>query len=160
MSSDKAVNLSNLRIQFKELDSLKPVFQENEKSSGYENMSLNMTGSVLPADRIRIILSSHVKDRGTYYNAVPVSTFTMRDCIITGQYPVPGAAVDLIRLLVDQECSTLISTSPLSEVPSSREWFCPSPRGKMIFQYQVQVDEGVRVTDYVIKSTIRIKAPA
>lgn len=27
---------------------MKPVFQENEKSSGYENMSLNMTGSVLP----------------------------------------------------------------------------------------------------------------
>uniref|UniRef100_K1QP19 Receptor-type tyrosine-protein phosphatase mu n=1 Tax=Magallana gigas TaxID=29159 RepID=K1QP19_MAGGI len=123
LSSDNTVNLSNLRIQFKELDSLKPVFQENEKSSGFENMTLNMTGSVLPADRIRIILSSHVKGRGTYYNAVPVSTFTMRDCVITGQYPVPGAAVDLIRLLVDQECSTLISTSPLSEVPSEEFMF-------------------------------------
>ncbi|XP_065938891.1 receptor-type tyrosine-protein phosphatase C [Magallana gigas] len=160
LSSDNTVNLSNLRIQFKELDSLKPVFQENEKSSGFENMTLNMTGSVLPADRIRIILSSHVKGRGTYYNAAPVSTFTMRDCVITGQYPVPGAAVDLIRLLVDQECSTLISTSPLSEVPSSIEWFYPSPRGNMIFQYRVQIDEGVKITDYVIKSTIRIKASA
>lgn len=27
---------------------MKPVFQENEKSSGFENMTLNMTGSVLP----------------------------------------------------------------------------------------------------------------
>lgn len=42
-----AVCLNHILV-FQELDSLKPVFQENEKSSGFENMTLNMTGSVLP----------------------------------------------------------------------------------------------------------------
>ena len=42
----------------------------------------------------------------------------MRDCIIAAQYPVPGASVDLIRLLVDNYCSTLVSIHPLSDIPS------------------------------------------
>ena len=42
----------------------------------------------------------------------------MKDCLIAAQYPVPEAGVDLIRLLIDQECTTLVSLNPLSTVQS------------------------------------------
>ena len=42
----------------------------------------------------------------------------MKDCLIAAQYPVPGAGLDLIRLLIDQECTTLVSLNPLSKVQS------------------------------------------
>ena len=45
-------------------------------------------------------------------------SFKKKDCFIAGQYPVPGAAVDLIRLLEDHGCSTLVSTTPLADIPS------------------------------------------
>ena len=45
-------------------------------------------------------------------------SFTTKDCIISAQYPVPSASVDLIRLLVDHECSILVSMNPLSSIPS------------------------------------------
>ena len=42
----------------------------------------------------------------------------MKDCLIAAQCPVPGAGLDLIRLLIDQECTTLVSLNPLSKVQS------------------------------------------
>ena len=33
------------------------------------------------------------------------------------RYPSHGEAVDLIRLLVDHKCTTLVSVNPLTEVP-------------------------------------------
>ena len=42
----------------------------------------------------------------------------MKDCLIAAQYSVPGAGLDLIRLLIDQECTTLVSLNPLSKVES------------------------------------------
>ena len=42
----------------------------------------------------------------------------MKDCLIAAQYPVTGAGLDLIRLLIDQDCTTLVSLNPLSKVQS------------------------------------------
>ena len=36
---------------------------------------------------------------------------------MAGRYPSHGEAVDLIRLLVNHKCSTLVSINPLAEVP-------------------------------------------
>uniref|UniRef100_K1QG63 protein-tyrosine-phosphatase n=1 Tax=Magallana gigas TaxID=29159 RepID=K1QG63_MAGGI len=155
MQSDKATNLSNFRTEFKELDSMRRIFDENEKQIGIQNLKLNMTENVLPADKMRIILSSHVPERGTYYNAVPISTFTTKDCIIAGQYPVQGAGIDLIRLLVDQDCSSLVLTHPLSEIPHSGGWFSdPS------FNYRVEVGAVTKMSADVNKCNVRIKPPS
>uniref|UniRef100_A0A8W8NSI4 protein-tyrosine-phosphatase n=1 Tax=Magallana gigas TaxID=29159 RepID=A0A8W8NSI4_MAGGI len=155
MQSDKATNLSNFRTEFKELDSMRRIFDENEKRIGIQNLKLNMTENVLPADKLRIILSSHVPERGTYYNAVPISTFTTKDCIIAGQYPVQGAGIDLIRLLVDQDCSSLVLTHPLSEIPHSGGWFSdPS------FNYRVEVGAVTKMSADVNKCNVRIKPPS
>nr|XP_034321632.1 receptor-type tyrosine-protein phosphatase epsilon-like [Crassostrea gigas] len=155
MKSDKATNLSNFRTEFKELDSMRRIFDESEKQTGLQNLKLNMTDNVLPADKMRIILSSHVPEQGTYYNAVPISTFTTKDCIIAGQYPVQGAGIDLIRLLVDQDCSSLVLTHPLSEIPHGGGWFSdPS------FNYRVEVGAVTKMSADVNKCYVRIKPPS
>ncbi|XP_065939425.1 receptor-type tyrosine-protein phosphatase epsilon [Magallana gigas] len=158
ISSNKAVNLSNFMKEFNELSSNRQTFEEKDMKFGKQNQSLNMTKNVLPADKMRIILSSHVPGRSTYVNAVPVSTFTMKDCMIAGQYPVQGAAVDLIRLLIDQECSFVVSINPLSEIPSTAEWFSLSDRRRVLFSFEVETMYSSKISDHVRKSDVRIKA--
>eukprot|EP00105_Crassostrea_gigas_P011525 XP_011427228.1 PREDICTED: receptor-type tyrosine-protein phosphatase mu [Crassostrea gigas] len=157
ISSNKAVNLSKFMKEFNELASIKTVFEEKDMKFGKQNQSLNMSKNVLPADKMRIILSSHVPGRSTYVNAVPISTFTMKDCMIAGQYPVQGAAVDLIRLLIDQECSFLVSINPLSEIPSTVEWFSLSDRRRELFNFEVESMSSSKISDNVRKSSVRIK---
>nr|XP_034322282.1 uncharacterized protein LOC105327342 isoform X2 [Crassostrea gigas] len=158
ISSNKAVNLSKFMKEFNELTSIRPAFEEKEMKFGKQNQSLNMTKNVLPADKMRIILSSHVPGRGTYVNAVPISAFTMKDCMIACQYPVQGAAVDLIRLLIDQECSFVVSINPLSEIPSTAEWFSVSDRRRELFNFEVETMYSSKISDHVRKSNVRIKA--
>lgn len=45
-----------------------------------------------------------------------IQSFTQAEEFISAQYPVPGASIDLIRLLVDQKSPILISLNPLSDV--------------------------------------------
>ncbi|XP_065939417.1 receptor-type tyrosine-protein phosphatase epsilon isoform X2 [Magallana gigas] len=157
ISSNKAVNLSKFMKEFNELASIKTVFEEKDMQFGKQNQSLNMSKNVLPADKMRIILSSHVPGRSTYVNAVPISTFTMKDCMIAGQYPVQGAAIDLIRLLIDQECSFMVSINPLSEIPSTVEWFSLSDRRRELFNFEVEIMSSSKISDNVRKSSVRIK---
>ncbi|XP_078330011.1 receptor-type tyrosine-protein phosphatase alpha-like [Crassostrea virginica] len=158
MSSIKAVNMSRLRKEFMDLCSIKPVFTEDETKFGVLNLHLNMTKSILPADNMRIILSSYVAGRGSYYNAVPLSTFTMRDCFIAAQYPVPGAGVDFIRLLVDQDCSTLVSVNPLSEVPSANEWFPISDDCNSMCPYAIRIEHTDRLSEHFCKYVLTMRA--
>nr|XP_034322286.1 uncharacterized protein LOC105328158 isoform X3 [Crassostrea gigas] len=157
ISSNKAVNLSKFMKEFNELASIKTMFEEKDMKFGKQNQSLNMTKNVLPADKMRIILSSHVPGRTTYVNAVPISTFTMKDCMIACQYPVQGAAVDLIRLLIDQECSFMVSINPLSEIPSTVEWFSLSDRRRELFNFEVENMSSSKISDNVRKSSVRMK---
>nr|XP_022311501.1 uncharacterized protein LOC111116789 isoform X2 [Crassostrea virginica] len=155
-TKDKAVNLSNFKKEFQELDCLRPVFSEDDVSVAKTQQKLNMTQDVLPADSMRVILTSYVAGRDTYYNAVPVSSFTTKDCIISAQYPVPGASVDLIRLLVDHECSILVSMNPLSSIPSSKEWF----KKNILQGYRVEVNHTGKLSENVFKSIMNVKAPS
>nr|XP_022311497.1 uncharacterized protein LOC111116787 isoform X2 [Crassostrea virginica] len=152
---DKAVNLSNFKKEFQELDCLRPVFSEDDLSVAKTQHKLNMTQDVLPADSMRVILTSYVAGRDTYYNAVPVSSFITKDCIISAQYPVPSASVDLIRLLVDHECSILVSMNPLSSIPSSKEWF----KKDTLQGYRVEVYRTETLSENVLRSTMNVKAP-
>nr|XP_022312496.1 uncharacterized protein LOC111117633 [Crassostrea virginica] len=155
-TKDKAVNLSNFKKEFQELDCLRPVFSEDDVSVAKTQQKLNMTQDVLPADTMRVILTSYVAGRDTYYNAVPVSSFTTKDCIISAQYPVPSASVDLIRLLVDHECSILVSMNSLSSIPSSKEWF----KKNILQGYSVEVNHTGKLSENIFKSIMNVKAPS
>lgn len=43
-------------------------------------------------------------------------SFIQAEELISAQFPVAGAATDLVRLLIDEDCSFLVSLNPISEV--------------------------------------------
>ncbi|XP_078330825.1 receptor-type tyrosine-protein phosphatase mu-like [Crassostrea virginica] len=85
-----------------------------------------------------------------------LSSFTTKDCIIAGSYPSHGEAADLIRHLIDQKCSTLVSVNPLCDVPYSKEWYCIDPSDDLT-KFQVEVIKGPKVSQHVSLSTLRMR---
>lgn len=112
-----------MKSQFEDLKSILKSYSSSEKKAGLENKELNMTRNVLPADRYRVFLTSRVEGRGDYYNAAILSTFTDKDMLIAGQYPLSGNSVDLFRLLYDNDSNIVVVTNKLSDIPSCSEWF-------------------------------------
>nr|XP_034310737.1 receptor-type tyrosine-protein phosphatase alpha [Crassostrea gigas] len=112
-----------MKSQFEDLKAILKTYSSSEKKAGLENKELNMTRNVLPADRYRVFLTSRIGGRGDYYNAVYLSTFTDKDVLIAGQYPLSGNSVDLFRLLYDNESNIVVVTNKLSDIPSCSEWF-------------------------------------
>lgn len=112
-----------IKSQFEDLKSILKTYSTSEKKAGLENKELNMTRNILPVDRYRVFLTSRVEGRGDYYNAVFLSTFTDKDMLIVGQYPLSGNSVDLFRLLFDHDSNIVVMTNKLSDIPSSSEWF-------------------------------------
>ncbi|XP_061185071.1 receptor-type tyrosine-protein phosphatase alpha-like [Saccostrea echinata] len=102
--------------EFNELTTLRPQYNVHDFQSGKRNLTLNLTVSVLPVEQYLVHLKSDVPGREPYYNAVTVSSFTKAEEFISAQYPVPGAAIDLVRLIIDQKSPFLISLTPLSEL--------------------------------------------
>ena len=47
-----------------------------------------------------------------------LQSFTDRDYLIAGEYPLPGSSIDLCRLLVDYESAIVVFVNGLSEIPS------------------------------------------
>ncbi|XP_078330015.1 receptor-type tyrosine-protein phosphatase alpha-like [Crassostrea virginica] len=97
---------------------------------------------------------------GDYYrldalDAVLQSSFTTRNCIIAGRYPNQGETLDLIRLLVDHKCTTLVSVNPLNEVPYSKEWYGQFGN---VQNFQVEVMQGPKISEHIMLSTLRMKA--
>ncbi|XP_062610488.1 receptor-type tyrosine-protein phosphatase alpha-like [Saccostrea cucullata] len=111
-----------LTNEFNELVSLKPKYDASEFKSGKKFSELNFTKSVLPVEQHLVYLTSHVQGRQCYYNAVNVCSFTRADEFLSAQFPVSGAAIDLVRLLTDQESAFLISLNPLSELKELQSW--------------------------------------
>lgn len=112
-----------MKSQFEDLKAILKTYSSSEKKAGLENKELNMTRNVLPADRYRVFLTSRIAGRGDYYNAVYLSTFTDKDVLIAGQYPLSGNSVDLFRLLYDNDSNIVVVTNKLSDIPSCSEWF-------------------------------------
>ncbi|XP_061180794.1 receptor-type tyrosine-protein phosphatase mu-like [Saccostrea echinata] len=102
--------------EFNNLTTLKPAYDAKEFKMGMKHLALNSTKSVLPVDQHLVYLTSYVRGRDHYYNAVTLSSFTQPCEFISAQLPVFGAAIDLARLLVDQESHFLISFNPLSGI--------------------------------------------
>ncbi|XP_061180791.1 receptor-type tyrosine-protein phosphatase mu-like [Saccostrea echinata] len=119
---NKADNQKQITNEFNELISLKPRNVAQDFKSGKAFSELNFSKSVLPVEQYLVYLTSHVPGRQCYYNAVNVSSFTRSDEFLSAQFPVPGAAVDLVRLLIDQESAFLISLNPFSEVEELQSW--------------------------------------
>ncbi|XP_061180752.1 receptor-type tyrosine-protein phosphatase alpha-like [Saccostrea echinata] len=157
LMSDKAANASQFKKEFNELLSIRPVLDEKDTKDARQNIDLNMTKTVLPADSIRVLLTSYARGRGNYYNAVPISSYTLRDGLIAAQYPVEGAAVDLVRLLIDQECTILISINQLSDVATSAEWLTTSAEKSVITPYKTMLNTGRSLSNKLKMTFLKMK---
>ncbi|XP_061178844.1 receptor-type tyrosine-protein phosphatase kappa-like [Saccostrea echinata] len=119
---DKPETRKDLANDFNALTCLRPKYEVKDFKTGQANPKLNRTQNVLPVEKYLAHLTSSVKGRGTYYNAVFVSSFTQAEEFISAQYPVTGAAIDLVRLLVDHESSFLVCLNSLTIIEELKEW--------------------------------------
>ncbi|XP_062596526.1 receptor-type tyrosine-protein phosphatase kappa-like [Saccostrea cucullata] len=129
---DKPETKKDLANEFNALTCLQPKYEAKDFKTGQNHPKQNRTESVLPVERYLVHLISSVKGRGTYYNAVFVSSFTQSQEFISAQYPVPGSAIDLVRLLVDHESTFLVCLNSLTVIEELKEW---SKEGEKIVQF-------------------------
>ncbi|XP_061180604.1 receptor-type tyrosine-protein phosphatase alpha-like [Saccostrea echinata] len=110
LNDHSPLNQRILYKEFKFLTSLKPVYNDEDKKDAKkaENKSKNFSGDILPISKFRPYLTSYVKGRNDFINAVIVSTFTNPTGFILTQKPLPETNVDLCRLCMDHEVAALV----------------------------------------------------
>ncbi|XP_056003186.1 receptor-type tyrosine-protein phosphatase kappa-like isoform X1 [Ostrea edulis] len=154
---NKIETKKQLSDEFNELTSLKPKYSANDFKSGKEHSKLNAAKSVLPVDKYLVYLTSNVKGRDSYYNAVNVSSFTRAEEFISVQHPVHGAAIDLVRLLIDQESHFLISLTPLSDVDELKDWVKEEIQNIKLEPYEITKHSQTILSECIRKTSIGIK---
>ncbi|XP_056003140.1 receptor-type tyrosine-protein phosphatase epsilon-like isoform X1 [Ostrea edulis] len=157
LMSNQAVNASYFKKEYNELVSIRPTLSVEDTKEAKQHIHLNMTKTVLPADKARTVLTSYVGGRGNYYNAVSISTYTLRDGLIAAQYPVEGAAIDLVRMLIDHDSSVLISFNQLSDIASSAEWFKTSAERNVISPYKTILGKSRKISENVRMTSVKMK---
>ncbi|XP_062566506.1 receptor-type tyrosine-protein phosphatase epsilon-like isoform X15 [Saccostrea cucullata] len=148
-------NPSWIQSQFEKLQTIKKSYTDDNKKEGSRHKELNMTRNIMPVDKYRAILTSNISGRSNYYNAVFLSTFTDKDVLIAGQYPLSGNSIDLVRLLLDHESSILVYVNRLSDVPSSDEWF--PDKKKNLHPYELIKEKTSSVSQTIRKHDLKIR---
>ncbi|XP_062613543.1 receptor-type tyrosine-protein phosphatase epsilon-like [Saccostrea cucullata] len=157
--SDSSARETRKRIadEFNRLSSLKPEYCVDDFKMGKKYLSLNSTKSVLPVDHHLVYLTSYVRGRDSYYNAVTLSSFTRPCEFISAQFPAAGAAIDLARLLVDQESHFLVSLNPLSGISEIKDWVHEEIKNFKLGPYEIiKITQSILNTE-IRKTTLKIK---
>nr|XP_022290090.1 receptor-type tyrosine-protein phosphatase S-like [Crassostrea virginica] len=154
---DNTAWMSNIRKEFNILSSLKSM----------ESREMDVAKTCSPYTEIYrdgIVLSSNIPGLRSSYNATLLSTFSTRDCFIVGENPGTDSLLDLVRILLDHKCCTLICTNPFSEVHplKSKDWIFVSTDTNTCttFHYQMEVDSVQQMSSRVIMSVLRLKSSA
>ncbi|XP_078328948.1 receptor-type tyrosine-protein phosphatase gamma-like isoform X1 [Crassostrea virginica] len=138
--------------EFEKLLHIRPEYTIDDYFEASQHVKRN--DAVLPLDKYMLYLTSSVANRGSYINAIAVSSYLQNNSLIVTHYPPPEDAVDFLRLLTDQESNTVICMDPLSQIESSKSWLPGSSSDKIVAPFTVQ---RVRETDTYVKVTdIRI----
>nr|XP_022307652.1 receptor-type tyrosine-protein phosphatase U-like [Crassostrea virginica] len=104
------LNQRALYKEFKLLQTLKPSYDDKDKEDGRkpENRQKNANMNLLPVSKFRPYLTSYVKGRNDYINAVCVHSFTAPNALILTQYPLKDTEVDLWRLCMDHDVHAMV----------------------------------------------------
>nr|XP_022309665.1 receptor-type tyrosine-protein phosphatase gamma-like [Crassostrea virginica] len=138
--------------EFEKLLHIRPEYTVDDYSEATQ--LVNRKDAVLPLDKYMLYLTSSVANRGSYINAIAVSSYLQNIAFIVTHYPPPEDAVDFLRLLTDHESNTVICMDPLSKIESSKFWLSAPASDKIVAPFSVQ---RVRETDTYVKVTdIRI----
>ncbi|XP_061190061.1 receptor-type tyrosine-protein phosphatase T-like [Saccostrea echinata] len=151
---DTPANQNTLRKEFQLLQKIRPNYTEEDYKFAKESCGPDNRNGILPLDKYSIHLSSHVPKRGNYINAISMPSFTKAGGFIVTRYPSEEDAIDLIRLLKDHECETVICMDPLKEIQSSYVWLPSALSSNSVSPFKVNC-QSCSHTD-VTSSTIRI----
>nr|XP_022306787.1 receptor-type tyrosine-protein phosphatase gamma-like [Crassostrea virginica] len=127
------LNQRALYKEFKCLQTLKPSYDEKDREDGKkpENKNKNNDLKILPVSKYRPYLTSYIKGRTDYINAVCVPSFTGSNAFIITQYPLKDTEVDLWRLCMDHEVHALVvleeNTQGVSWIPQKGSTSCCIP---------------------------------
>ncbi|XP_056002510.1 receptor-type tyrosine-protein phosphatase alpha-like [Ostrea edulis] len=110
LDESSPLNLQSLYNEYQFLETLIPVYKSEEKDlpRTLENRAKNVDMEILPVSKFRPYLTTYVKGRNEYINAVIVPSFTNPTAFIITQKPLPDTEVDLWRLCVDHEVNVLV----------------------------------------------------
>ncbi|XP_062600600.1 receptor-type tyrosine-protein phosphatase C-like [Saccostrea cucullata] len=100
-------------------------------------------------------MTPSAKDRLDYYNAAFLETFYEKDMLIAAPYPKTSHPVDLIRLLVDQESSSVVFINQLTDIPSCAELL--NQQKTDIGPYEVQQEESAKISANLRRRKIKIR---
>ncbi|XP_033729652.1 receptor-type tyrosine-protein phosphatase epsilon-like [Pecten maximus] len=94
--------------------SLKPTYHEADYRTALlpANKMKNRTLSVLAVDEYRVYLRSQPKGRTDYINAVVVPSYTSKTGYIVTQTPLEDTVVDLLTMIMDHSCQTIVIIEP------------------------------------------------
>nr|XP_022292874.1 receptor-type tyrosine-protein phosphatase epsilon-like isoform X2 [Crassostrea virginica] len=148
---DVPANQTVIRKQFEKLLQIRPEYSGDAYKNAIPHAS-NPNDTVLPLDKFCLYLTSSVGKRGSYINAISVSSFLKNNAFIVSQYPTPEDAVDFLRLLTDHESDTVICLNPLQEIKSSKSWFPSREASTSVVPFTVQ-NENESESDTDVKTT-------
>nr|XP_034335006.1 receptor-type tyrosine-protein phosphatase T-like isoform X1 [Crassostrea gigas] len=111
------LNQTALYKEYKFLQTAKPVFEDDDKEDGMkpENKDKNSNMNVIPVSKYRPYLTSYVKGRTDYINAVCVPSFSNLSANILTQAPLQDTNVDLWTLCVDHDVKAIVILSDANE---------------------------------------------
>ncbi|XP_078330573.1 receptor-type tyrosine-protein phosphatase T-like [Crassostrea virginica] len=127
------LNQKLLYKEFKYLQALKPSYDEEDREDGKkpENKDKNNDLKILPVSKYRPYLTSYIKGRTDYINAVCVPSFTEPSAFILTQYPLKDTEVDLWRLCMDHNVHALVvlgeNSQGVSWIPQKGSTSCCTP---------------------------------
>nr|XP_022305526.1 receptor-type tyrosine-protein phosphatase epsilon-like isoform X2 [Crassostrea virginica] len=145
-----------LSTEFEELLALRKVYSNKDYELGQTHLSANYTQNVLPVEQY-ICHLSYVRGRNTYYNAVLLQSFLEKDCMISGQYPLPDYTEDLLRIIRDFDARIVVFLCPVKDLASSSTWFPTKTQVKFIGNFTIKhVNEAkgshVKMTKLVLQA--------
>nr|XP_034319182.1 receptor-type tyrosine-protein phosphatase alpha-like [Crassostrea gigas]XP_034319183.1 receptor-type tyrosine-protein phosphatase alpha-like [Crassostrea gigas] len=110
LKDSSPLNQRALYKEYKFLQTVKPIFEDENKEDGMkpENKNKNSNMNVIPVSKYRPYLTSYVKGRNDYINAVCVPSFLNSGAFILTQAPLPETTVDLWTLCVDHDVKAIV----------------------------------------------------
>nr|XP_022305535.1 receptor-type tyrosine-protein phosphatase alpha-like isoform X2 [Crassostrea virginica] len=126
-----------ISTEFEELLALRKVYSNKDYELGQTHLSANYTQNVLPVEQY-ICHLSYVKGRNTYYNAVLLQSFLEKDCMISGQYPLPDYTEDLLRLIRDFDARIVVFLCPVKDLACSSTWFPTKTQVKFVGNFTIK----------------------
>ncbi|XP_056003708.1 multiple epidermal growth factor-like domains protein 6 [Ostrea edulis] len=138
------INNNIMYEEFQRLGNIKPSYEADDYTTGQDHMEMNYVKTVLPVNKYAVCPSSFVPGRANYYNAVSIS------------FPVEGAAVDLIRLLVDQDTTLLVSIHPIRSIEEISSWVDMTNERIQEPPFEIEKETQCSISKTVRKTTLKI----